>query len=134
MPAFNPLEHPIVFAEPARLSVAPYLPSTWIGHLPFGMALIDLLRPRLVVELGTYTGVSYCAFCQVVLELGVAAQCFAVDHWQGDAHTGVYGAEILDSLRAYHDPRYGIFSSLVQSSFDTPPGTASRTGRSISCT
>ena len=109
----NPLQHPILFEKPRRLA-----PSGWTRHIPFGMLLVELVEPRLVVELGTYTGVSYCAFCQAVETLDLSTRCFAVDTWEGDPQTGFYGPEILQDLRDHHDPLYGDFSRLLQTTFD----------------
>ena len=113
MRAFNPLDHPICFAFPLRLAA-----SAWVQHLPFGMFLVDILRPKIIVELGTLGGVSYCAFCQAVKELKTDTRCYAVDTWKGDPHAGFYGPEVLADLRQHHDPLYGGFSALVQSTFD----------------
>ena len=93
--------------------------SAWFGHVPFGMALVELTRPNTIVELGTYTGTSYCGFCEAVKELGLPTTCWAIDTWKGDPHAGYYPAEVLEHLRAYHDPRYGSFSTLLQSTFDS---------------
>ncbi len=113
MASFNPLNHPICLTFPSRLS-----PSAWTGHVPFAMFLVDLLRPKVLVELGTYYGVSYCAFCQAVSELGISTHCYAIDTWEGDPQSGFYGPQVLADLRAHHDPLYGGFSRLIQGTFD----------------
>ncbi|HZC05846.1 MAG TPA: class I SAM-dependent methyltransferase [Ktedonobacterales bacterium] len=111
--SFNLLDHHVYHSAPQRAVI-----SAWTQHIPFGMLLIDLLRPRLVVELGTHMGASYCAFCQAVTELGLGTRCVAVDCWEGDPQAGKYGPEVLEDLQAHHDPRYGDFSTLMRSSFD----------------
>jgi hypothetical protein len=99
---------------PAR--VVPF--ASWLGHTPFALWLIGALKPRMVVELGVHTGNSYCAFLQAVHALGLNTRCFGIDHWQGDAHAGHYGDEVYHELQAYHDPRYGTFSTLLRTSFE----------------
>jgi len=110
---FSPLSHPVCLTEPERLAS-----TAWAAHIPFAMLLVDLLRPRTLVELGTFTGVSYCAFCQAVRELNLDTRCYAIDTWRGDEQSGFYGDEILTDLKRHHDPLYGSFSTLLQSSFD----------------
>jgi O-antigen biosynthesis protein len=110
----NPLDHPICLTMPKRLT--PY--SFWHEHIPFAMFLVDILRPGIVVELGTQYGDSYCAFCQAVKELRLDTRCYAVDTWQGDLHVGAYGPAVLADLRGHHDPLYGSFSSLIASPFE----------------
>lgn len=100
MERLNPFAHPICFADPNRLT--PH--SAWREHIPFAMFLVDILRPKVIVELGTHYGDSYCAFCQAVKELGLDTRCYAIDTWRGDPHTGFYGSEVLADLRAHHDP------------------------------
>jgi GT2 family glycosyltransferase len=109
----NPLDHPICLSQPRRK-----LSSTWMEHVPFAMYLVDLIRPKVVVELGTFYGVSYCAFCQAVEALNLKVRCYAIDSWEGDPHMGEYPADVLDNLRAHHDPLYGAFSTLMQTTFD----------------
>ncbi len=111
---FNPLEFPICTRTPRRYAV----PSAWVGHAPFALSLMAMIRPRVLVELGTHFGLSYCAFCQAVKELGLDTRCFAVDTWQGDPHANFYGSEVLDDLKGHHDKEYGLFSALIQSCFD----------------
>jgi len=114
-PPFNPLRYPIAMQQPAWLTES----SGWVAHIPFAMALVQMLQPRSIVELGAYRGDAYCAFCQAVAKLGLATRCFAVDNWsQGDPHVGPLEEQILVRLRAHHDPRYGQFSELMQLDFD----------------
>lgn len=111
---FDPLNHRVIFAQPRRLSSF----SVWREHIPFAFLLVDLLRPDLLVELGTHSGDSYCAFCQAVETLGLNTRCLAVDTWQGDPQAEFYGPEVLQNLRVHHDPLYARFSHLLQSTFD----------------
>lgn len=110
---FNPLEHPVCLDFPLWLEE-----TAWGEHIPFGMYLVSALRPRVLVELGAYRGVSYCAFCQAVKSLKLETKCYAVDSWKGDEHAGILEEGVLAKLRGHHDPLYADFSRLVQSTFD----------------
>src|SRR4051794_30116926 len=78
-------------------------PSAWWQHVPFAHWIVCATAPRLLVELGTHTGVSYSAFCQAVAREGLATRCHAVDTWRGDPQAGTYGDEVLGDLRQFHD-------------------------------
>jgi hypothetical protein len=112
MSDFRLEDHPVVFLKP-RLSY----PYAWVGHIPFAYLLIDLLRPRQLVELGTDSGNSYLAFCQAVQILGSDTRCTAIDSWQGDPHARRYGEGVYETLKRYHDPRYAAFSRMHRSFF-----------------
>ena len=114
MKKFNPFDYPTIFSEPTRLTQ----PSAWVEHIPFALLLIETVQPDILVELGTHSGNSYCAFCQAVKEHGLATNCYAIDTWEGDSQAGFYGPNVFDDLKTFHDPRYGSFSKLVQSTFD----------------
>jgi O-antigen biosynthesis protein len=116
---FNPLNYPSALMLPRVVSDA----SAWDGHIPFAFALVEILKPRTFVELGTYKGDSYCAFCQAVAALKLETRCSAIDTWAGDKHTGFYGPDLLAQLRAAHDSEYGKFSTLIQSTFDAAAET-----------
>ena len=79
-----PLDARLLCTTPRRVSNV----SAWIQHIPFAFALVDMLRPRLIVELGTHKGDSYCALCQAVNMLDLKTSCTAVDTWVGDAQSG----------------------------------------------
>lgn len=112
--AFDLLAAPLVFAVPHHLSDV----NNWHHHIPFAFFLMQLMQPKVFVELGTHKGDSYCAFCQAAKEQSPPTACYAVDTWAGDKHADFYGPEVLQRLKTYHDPQYGHFSRLVQSTFD----------------
>jgi len=103
-----------VLEAPDRLTDIP----SWHTHIPFAFWCVEALRPRVIVELGTHRGDSYCALCQAVDRLSLPAACHAVDTWNGDPHAGFYGEEVFAELRGYHDARYAKFSRLIRSTFD----------------
>jgi hypothetical protein len=111
---FNLLDYGIACCTPRRLTDV----ASWHLHIPFAFVITAMLKPEKLVELGTHKGDSYCAFCQAVDQLALKTPCCAVDNWQGDEQSGFYGEEVLEELRAYHDPLYGGFSSLMKCLFD----------------
>jgi hypothetical protein len=92
--------------------------STWVDHLPFAYDLVHELRPRVVVELGTQGGMSYFMFCQAIRDHGVGGKCYAVDTWEGDAHSGVYEDSVYKQVLEYNDARYKDFSELLRTRFE----------------
>lgn len=93
-------------------------PLNWVGHVPFAMWITEILKPRVVAELGTHTGNSYFAFCQSVRDHALLTHCYAVDTWQGDEHAGYYGDEIYNTVATYNDEHYQSFSRLLRMTFD----------------
>jgi Methyltransferase domain len=118
MSDFNPLDYSIAVSELRYFSGD----SAWTGHIPFALVLVQLARPRTIVELGTHWGDSYCAFCQAVADLNLSTRCTAIDTWKGDAHTRPYDENVYQTLKRAHDPVYGSFSTLLRSTFDDALG------------
>src|SRR5258708_27392395 len=110
---FNPLDFPICLEAPHRIKL-----MNWQPHVPFAFFLVGATKPRVIVELGTHYGDSYCAFCQAVKTAELTTRCYAVDTWKGDENSGTYGPEVLADLRNHHDPLYSEFSTLIQKTFD----------------
>ena len=95
-----------------------YLPaSAWKQHVPFAFFLTAVLEPKKIVELGSFLGASYFAFCQAVKEFQFNTECYAVDTWQGDKHTGNYDDDIYQTVVSanYY---YRDFSYLLRMTFD----------------
>ena len=107
--------HKIESFVPERVTDIP----SWHGHIPFSIWLMENLRPKLFVELGTHKGDSYCAFCQAIQTMSLDTRCFAVDTWQGDNHSGRYGEDVHKELVNYHREKgYDDFSVLLRMTFD----------------
>jgi hypothetical protein len=92
--------------------------SAWERHLSFGYDLIAALKPSVVVELGTETGLSFFCFCQSMEENGVHGQCYAVDTWAGDEHTGPYGDDVYVDVCRHAATFYPNLASLMRMRFN----------------
>ena len=108
-PELDPL-----FFLPERLDGA----SAWWAHVPFAFWTVAACRPRVLVELGTHTGVSYAAFCEAVMRCRTETRCYAVDTWLGDPHSQFYGEDVYQNFLSFHDRHYAGFSAPIRSTFD----------------
>lgn len=112
--SLNSSHSPIFLSHPNRV----VWPPSWVGHIPFAFWIIEALRPKVLVELGTHTGNSFSAFCQAIVEVKLPTRCFAVDTWIGDPQAGHYDSTVYDDLMSYLQPKYGSFISLLRMTFD----------------
>ena len=118
LPLLAPPEHavatlraclsPASFWTPQR--IGPQAP--WLQHAPFAFWLVEALRPRTLVELGTHGGLSYFALCEAVQRCGLNTRCYAVDPWTGNDE------EAYRDVAAHNLRRYSGFSTLVRATFD----------------
>jgi len=93
-------------------------PSAWWGHVPFASWVTAVCKPRVLVELGSQHGVSYCAFCEAISRLRLDAKSYAVDTWKGDAQAGFYPDAVYEELAAFNESNYASFSRLIRATFD----------------
>jgi predicted O-methyltransferase YrrM len=63
------------------------LPQGWFHHGEHILTLLELHRPKVVVELGTWRGASAIAMARVVRRWGGTVTC--VDTWMGDVNGGI---------------------------------------------
>ena len=92
--------------------------STWVDHLPFAYDLVAAFRPEKVVELGTYNGMSFFAFCQSMIENDIDGICYAVDTWAGDEHTGAYDDTIYNDVKDHARQYYRGITYLMRMLFN----------------
>ena len=91
--------------------------SAWTGHIPFAYDLVRFLRPSLLVELGTWNGDSFFAFCQSVADHGLGTRCYAIDHWKGDYQAGESPEAQFARVKAYCSATYPAFAYLMPTDF-----------------
>jgi len=107
------------FAWAERLEPELLKSPWWIGHIPFAFELVGRLRPRVIVELGTYSGSSFAAFCQAVQAAGIDAQCYGIDLWEGDIHMGKFDEALFREISGYVGARYPGVAHLLREDFNS---------------
>jgi hypothetical protein len=90
----------------------------WIGHIPFAFELIGRLRPTSIVELGTYSGSSFAAFCQALEAAKVQGRCYGVDLWEGDIHMGRFDDSLYQGIADYVAKNHPHTGVLVRKDFN----------------
>ncbi len=103
---------PASYWQPARI-----VSSAWLEHAPFAFWLMDELRPRSVVELGTHWGFSFFVFAEAVRRLGIETEISALDSWEGDDQAGFYGEDVYESVRSTAEQEYPGFTRLLRGYF-----------------
>lgn len=101
------------FLKPHRLTE-----SAWIQHVPFAFWLTEQVKPKLLVELGVHTGMSYFAFCQSVKANNLPTLCYGIDTWKGDEHAGLYSEDIWLDVQNHNAQEYASFSYLLRTTFN----------------
>lgn len=71
----------------------------WAGHIYFAYDYLKNVRPRRIVELGTFMGTSLFSFAQASKDTqDYLPEIFAIDTWLGDENTGFYGEDVYQSV------------------------------------
>ena len=91
--------------------------STWTPHMASGFDLVQAIRPKLLVELGTQRGQSFFTFCQGMKAAGVDGVAYGVDTFEGDAHTGPDDAGVFQSVNTHLGQNYAGFAYLLRMYF-----------------
>ncbi|MDP4917851.1 MAG: class I SAM-dependent methyltransferase [Haliea sp.] len=92
--------------------------STWVDHLPFAYDLVTALRPKLVVELGVYNGLSFFTFCQAMVENDIDGVAYAIDCWDGDEHTEAYDDSVYQDVQQHAREHYRGITYLLRMYFN----------------
>ena len=92
--------------------------SAWVSHAPFAFWLMDVLRPRSIVELGTFQGFSCFVFAEGARRLGLDCSISALDSWEGDDHAGHYGDWVYAAVASVATKDYPDSVRLVRGYFE----------------
>ncbi len=102
------------FEEPRHL-----VESSWLEHAPFAFWLINSVKPKRIVELGSFNGFSLFCFCQGIKKAGIpGSDVYAIDTWQGDDHTAYYGDEIFNAVSQTASRHFPGLCKLMRCTFD----------------
>ncbi len=112
--------HTNIYFPPSLLGFEPkrMVFSTWVDHLPFAYDLVTAIRPKMVVELGVYNGLSFFTFCQAMMENDIDGVAYGIDCWEGDAHTDAYDDSIYQDVSAHAREHYRGITYLLKMFFN----------------
>ena len=113
---------PVYFPPSLEFTPKRLVFSTWMDHLPFGYDIVVAQRPRITVELGSYNGLSFFAFCQAMQEHRIDGLAYAVDCWAGDFQTGEYDESVFQSVKQHAREHYRGFAYLLKMYFEQALG------------
>ncbi len=98
--------------------------SPWVGHRRFAYDYVAAIRPKTIVELGSYYGCSSFAFLQAMKDHAPDSVFYAVDTWAGDSFTATdYQEDIYGAYRQINEACFGMLQSrMVRTTFDEACG------------
>ena len=92
--------------------------SSWWEHVPVAHWLMEVVKPKIVVELGTHYGVSFFSFCEAAKTLSDESFIYAVDTWKGDSQAGIYDNDVYEKVKKHQEANYKTISRMIKSTFD----------------
>jgi len=93
-------------------------PSGWRGHVPFGIWLVQSLKPNIILDLGAHHSSSYFNFCRAVKVARIRTKCYAVDAWLNDQQSEHGKVCDFADAQKYNDCEYADISCLLPMRFD----------------
>ncbi len=108
----------INFYAPSEMQIEILTPTAWGGHIPFMFCLMNFIRPKTYVELGTHYGASFFAVCQAIKFYNIDCHPTAVDLWMGDEHAGVYDESVYNDFTWIFNTKYGCKGTILREDFN----------------
>ena len=108
--------HNAMIAAATELEVLA-LPTAWSGHKAFLFSLMEAMRPRRYVELGSHAGASFFAACQHIKMNGAYGEAVAVDLWEGDHQAGFYSEQVFNDFKYRLNTHFPNIGSYIRGYF-----------------
>ena len=93
-------------------------PSSWWQHVPIAHSLVELIKPEIIVELGSHYGVSFFSFCEAAEKFSPHSFVYAIDTWEGDVQAGFYGEDVYRKVNTYAEINHKQRARLLRCKFD----------------
>lgn len=93
-------------------------PESWVKHLPFAFFCVQVLKPKVIVELGVHTGNSFCGFAEASNLFQTNTKVYGVDTFEGEIHAGFYDDHVYNELSAYIKENFNENISLMKMRFE----------------
>lgn len=106
------------FLEPSGTTIETLTPTAWGGHIPFMFCLMNYMRPRTYLELGTHYGASFFAVCQAIRKFEIDCSPTAVDLWLGDEHAGQYDEDVYRQFKWILENKYTGIGHVLRKDFN----------------
>lgn len=91
----------------------------WAGHRYFAYDLIRNTKPKVIVELGAYLGVSFFSFCKAIQDEDIDSKLCAIDTWKGDIHMGEFEETVYSNFIKIKDQLFGDLNiKIIRKEFD----------------
>ena len=105
---------------PSSLGLVPkyYAPSSWWEHVPVAHWIVEQLRPKRIVELGSHYGVSLFSFCEAAEAYSPETFVYGVDTWEGDEQAGYYKESVYEQVANNQELNHRKRCRLIRSTFD----------------
>lgn len=87
------------------------------GHIPFMFSLMNFMKPRNYVELGTHYGASFFAVCQAIQQFKINCVPTAIDLWLGDQHAGLYQEDVFKEFMLINNTKYHGIGNFIRKDF-----------------
>ena len=105
---------------PSSLGLIPkyYAPSSWWEHVPVAHWIVEQLKPKRIVELGSHYGVSLFSFCEAAEAYSPETFVYGVDTWEGDEQAGYYKESVYEQVANHQESNHRKRCRLIRSTFD----------------